>query len=93
MVVYRVKWIYSLRPIPPKHYSVPQWVELTEVRRTERVARLINDNIGHRNIFVLLTAIAVKVPIKLLSAILVPYFKNPFDTADAFALIVQSCAA
>ncbi len=42
-----------------------------------------------RNIFVLLTAIAAKVPIKLGTAILVPYFRNPIDTADAFASLSE----
>ena len=39
--------------------------------------------------FVLLTAIASRVPIKLGTAILVPYFRNPIDTADAFASLSE----
>lgn len=73
-----------------KHYSVPQWVELAEYSQRNGFSQLwINDNLGHRNIFVLLTAIASKVPIKLGTAILVPYFRNPIDTADAFASLSE----
>jgi alkanesulfonate monooxygenase SsuD/methylene tetrahydromethanopterin reductase-like flavin-dependent oxidoreductase (luciferase family) len=73
-----------------KHYSVPQWIELAEYAQRSKFSQLwINDNLGHRNIFVLLTAIAAKVPIKLGTAVLVPYFRNPIDTADAFASLSE----
>jgi alkanesulfonate monooxygenase SsuD/methylene tetrahydromethanopterin reductase-like flavin-dependent oxidoreductase (luciferase family) len=39
--------------------------------------------------FVILTAIASRVPIKLGTVILVPYFRNPVDTADAFAALSE----
>jgi alkanesulfonate monooxygenase SsuD/methylene tetrahydromethanopterin reductase-like flavin-dependent oxidoreductase (luciferase family) len=72
------------------HYTVPQWVELAEYAQRSGFTQLwINDNLGHRNIFVLLTAIASRVPIKLGTAILVPYFRNPIDTADAFASLSE----
>lgn len=71
-------------------YSVPQWVELAALAQRHHFAQLwVNDNLGHRNIFVLLTAIASKVPIKLGTAILVPYFRNPIDTADALATLSE----
>ena len=71
-------------------YSVPQWVELAALAHRYDFAQVwVNDNLGHRNIFVLLTAIASKVPIKLGTAILVPYFRNPIDTADALATLSE----
>lgn len=76
-----------------KRYSIPQWTELAAYAQRNKFSQLwINDNLGHRNIFVLLTAIASKVPIKLGTAILVPYFRNPVDTADAFASLSELMA-
>jgi 5,10-methylenetetrahydromethanopterin reductase len=73
-----------------KHYSIPQWVELAAHAQRNKFSQIwINDNLGHRNIFVLLTAIASKVPIKLGTAILVPYFRNPVDSAGAFASLSE----
>ena len=73
-----------------KRYSVPDWVKLAEFARSHDFSQLwINDNLGHRNIFVILTAIASKVPIKLGTAIFVPYFRNPVDSADAFASLSE----
>ena len=73
-----------------KNYSVPQWVELAEFARKHNFSQLwINDNLGHRNIFVILTSIAAKVPIKLGTAIFVPYFRNPVDAAGAFASLSE----
>lgn len=73
-----------------KGYSVPKWVELAEFAYKHEFSQLwINDNLGHRNIFVILTAIASKVPIKLGSAIFVPYFRNPVDAAGAFTSLSE----
>src|SRR5215831_19246794 len=72
------------------HYTVPQWIELAELARRNNFDQVwINDNLGCRNVFVILTAIASRVPIKLGTAILVPYFRNPVDTADAFAALSE----
>ena len=73
-----------------KRYTVPQWIELAEFAREHGFSQIwLNDNLGHRNIFVLLTAIAAKVPIKLGTAIFVPYFRNPVDAADAFVSLSE----
>ena len=73
-----------------KHYAIPQWIELAAHAQRNGFDQVwFNDNLGHRNIFVLLTAIAAKVPIKLGTAILVPYFRNPVDIADAFASLSE----
>ena len=51
----------------------------------------VNDNIRYRNQMVVLTAIAAQVPIRLGTAIMVPYFHNPLDIADAFAALSELC--
>ena len=72
------------------HYTVPQWIELAELARRNNFDQVwVNDNLGCRNVFVILTAIASRVPIKLGTAILVLYFRNPVDTADAFAALSE----
>ena len=72
------------------HYTVPQWVELAELAHRHNFHQVwVNDNLGYRNLFVILTAIASRVPIKLGTAILVPYFRNFVDTADAFAALSE----
>jgi len=90
MAVYRGEVGLQFTTHLANRYSIPQWVELAEFAHRNRFSQLwINDNLGHRNIFVILTAIAAKVPIKLGTAILVPYFRNPIDTADAFASLSE----
>jgi 5,10-methylenetetrahydromethanopterin reductase len=72
------------------HYTVPQWIQLAELAHKHSFDQLwVNDNLGYRNVFVILTAIASRVPIKLGTAILVPYFRNPVDTADALAALSE----
>lgn len=71
-------------------YTVPQWVQLAKLAHRHNFNQVwINDNLGHRNVFVLLSAIASEAPIKLGTAILVPYFRNPIDTADALAALSE----
>jgi 5,10-methylenetetrahydromethanopterin reductase len=71
-------------------YSVPQWTEIAALAQKHKFSQLwVNDNLGHRNIFVVLTAIAAHVPVKLGTAILVPYFRNPIDAADALAALSE----
>jgi 5,10-methylenetetrahydromethanopterin reductase len=90
MAVYRGEVGLQFTTHLAKRYSIPQWVELAELAQRNQFSQLwVNDNLGHRNIFVILTAIAAKVPIKLGTAILVPYFRNPIDTADAFASLSE----
>ena len=90
MAVYRGEIGLQFTTPLAKRYSVPQWIELAEFARKRGFAQVwINDNLGHRNIFVILTAIAAKVPVKLGTAIFVPYFRNPIDAADAFASLSE----
>lgn len=45
----------------------------------------LNDNVRYRNIFVVLSAIAAQVPIKVGTATIVPYFHNPITLACTIA--------
>ena len=72
------------------HYSVPELVDLAALSHNCGFDQVwVNDNLGHRSIFVVLAAMAAKVPIKLGTAILVPYFRNPVDLADSIASITE----
>jgi alkanesulfonate monooxygenase SsuD/methylene tetrahydromethanopterin reductase-like flavin-dependent oxidoreductase (luciferase family) len=72
------------------HYTVPRWIEIADLARRHNFSQLwMNDNLGHRNVFVNLAAIASQVPVKLGTAIMVPYFRNPVDAADALAAISE----
>src|SRR5918994_4970827 len=51
----------------------------------------VNDNIRYRSQIVVLTAIAAEVPIRLGTAIMVPYFHNPLDIADSLAALSELC--
>ena len=71
-------------------YSVPEVIRLAETARDFGFDQVwVNDNLCHRNIFVVLAATAAKVPIRLGTAILVPYFRNPVDLADSIAAITE----
>ncbi len=71
-------------------YPVPKIVDLTKVALDQGFDQVwVNDNLCHRNIFVVLAAIASQVPIRLGSAILVPYFRNPVDLADSIASLTE----
>jgi hypothetical protein len=51
----------------------------------------VNDNIRYRSQIVVLTAIASQVPIRLGTAIMVPYFHNPLDVADSLGALSELC--
>jgi len=71
-------------------YTVPEWVELAALAHEYKFNQIwVNDNLGYRNLFVILAAIASKVPVRIGTAILVPYFRNPVDTADALASLSE----
>lgn len=71
-------------------YTVPEWIEIASLAEQRGFSQLwVNDNLGHRNVFVILAAIAARVPVKLGTAILVPYFRNPIDAADAIAALSE----
>jgi alkanesulfonate monooxygenase SsuD/methylene tetrahydromethanopterin reductase-like flavin-dependent oxidoreductase (luciferase family) len=74
------------------HYTVPELVRLAQLAANKGFAQLwFNDNIRYRSQVVVLTAVASKVPIRLGTAVMVPYFHNPLDVADTFAALSELC--
>ncbi len=51
----------------------------------------LNDNARYRNVFIVLAAVAAKVPIKLGTATIVPYFHQPLDLAAKLASLSELC--
>lgn len=74
------------------HYSLRDLIRLAQLGADRGFAQIwVNDNIRYRNQMVVLTAIAAHVPIRLGTAIMVPYFHNPLDMADSFAALSELC--
>ena len=74
-------------------YTVPELVRLAQLAYAEGFKQIwVNDNLCQRNIFVVLTAMAAQVPIKLGTSIVVPYFRNPVDIADSLAALSELTA-
>ena len=72
------------------HYSVPELVKLAALSEAKGFDQVwVNDNLTYRNLFVVLAAMASSVPIRLGTAIMVPYFRNPVDLADTIAAITE----
>ena len=71
-------------------YKIPQIIELAELSAGENFSQIwVNDNLGYRNLYVVLTAIATKVPIKIGTAVTVPFYRNPIDFADILASLTE----
>ena len=74
------------------HYTVPDLVRLAQLAADTGFKQIwVNDNIRYRGQLVVMTAIAAQVPIRLGTAIMVPYFHNPLDMADSFAALSEFC--
>ncbi len=74
------------------HYSVPELVRLASLAERKGFQQIwLNDNIRYRSQMVVLTAIASRIPIRLGTAVLVPYFHHPLDTVDSFAALSELC--
>lgn len=74
------------------HYSLRDLIRLAQLGADCGFEQIwVNDNIRYRNQMVVLTAIAAQVPIRLGTAIMVPYFHNPLDIADSFAALSELC--
>ncbi|HET8563935.1 MAG TPA: LLM class flavin-dependent oxidoreductase, partial [Candidatus Binatia bacterium] len=74
------------------HYTVPDLVRLARRAAEKGFEQVwVNDNIRYRSQLVVLSAIASQVPIRLGTAVLVPYFHNPLDIADAMAALSELC--
>jgi alkanesulfonate monooxygenase SsuD/methylene tetrahydromethanopterin reductase-like flavin-dependent oxidoreductase (luciferase family) len=72
------------------HYTVPDLVRLAQLAADKGFKQIwINDNIRYRGQLVVMTAIATRVPIRLGTAVMVPYFHNPLDVADSLAALSE----
>lgn len=71
-------------------YTVADLVRLAQLAQSKGFKQVwVNDNLGQRNIFVVLSAIAARAPIKIGTSIVVPYFRNPIDIADSLAALSE----
>ncbi len=74
------------------HHTVPDLVRLADLARRKGFDQIwVNDNVRYRSQIVVLTAIAAQVPIRLGTAVLVPYFHHPLDVADSLATLSELC--
>ncbi|MBM4262145.1 MAG: LLM class flavin-dependent oxidoreductase [Deltaproteobacteria bacterium] len=74
------------------HYTLRDLVRLAQLGHDKGFSQIwVNDNVRYRNQMVVLAAIASHVPIRLGTAIMVPYFHNPLDIADAFGALSELC--
>jgi alkanesulfonate monooxygenase SsuD/methylene tetrahydromethanopterin reductase-like flavin-dependent oxidoreductase (luciferase family) len=74
------------------HYTVPDLVRLARLAADKGFKQVwVNDNLRYREQMVVLTAIAAHVPIRLGTAVMVPYFHNPLDVADSLGSLSELC--
>ena len=75
-------------------YSLPELIDLAE-RAAKTLAKFnftrvwTNDNLEYRNVLTSSAAILARLPVKLGTAVAVPYFRNPIDLAMAFATMSE----
>jgi 5,10-methylenetetrahydromethanopterin reductase len=75
-------------------YSLPELIALAE-RALQTLGKAgfcqvwTNDNLEYRSVLVSSAAIVARLPVKLGTAVTVPYFRNPVDLAMAFATISE----
>ena len=75
-------------------YSLPELIGLAE-RAWQTLEKLgfsqiwTNDNLEYRSVLASSAAIVARLPVKLGTAVTVPYFRNPVDLAMAFATISE----
>jgi alkanesulfonate monooxygenase SsuD/methylene tetrahydromethanopterin reductase-like flavin-dependent oxidoreductase (luciferase family) len=76
----------------PSYRNVPlkRLLDLADMAHAAGVQQLwVTDNLQSRNAFVVLAALASALPIRLGTAVLVQYFRNPVDAADAAAAVSE----
>jgi len=72
------------------HYSVPDLVGLARLGHERGFAQIwVNDNVRYRGQLIVLTAIAAQVPVRIGTAILVPYFHQPLDLAGSLGALSE----
>jgi alkanesulfonate monooxygenase SsuD/methylene tetrahydromethanopterin reductase-like flavin-dependent oxidoreductase (luciferase family) len=75
-------------------YSLPELIGLAE-RAWQTLGKFgfsqvwTNDNLEYRSVLASSAAIVARLPVKLGTAVTVPYFRNPVDLAMAFATISE----
>ena len=75
-------------------YSLPELIGLAE-QAWQTLGRFgfsqvwTNDNLEYRSVLASSAAIVARLPVKLGTAVTVPYFRNPVDLAMAFATISE----
>jgi 5,10-methylenetetrahydromethanopterin reductase len=75
-------------------YSLPELIGLAD-RAWQTLGKLgfsqvwTNDNLEYRSVLASSAAIVARLPVKLGTAVTVPYFRNPVDLAMAFATISE----
>src|SRR5213594_1163451 len=75
-------------------YSLPELIRYTELslealRKFGFKQVWTNDNLEYRSVLVSSAALVARLPVKLGTAITVPYFRNPVDLAMAFATMSE----
>jgi alkanesulfonate monooxygenase SsuD/methylene tetrahydromethanopterin reductase-like flavin-dependent oxidoreductase (luciferase family) len=75
-------------------YSLPELIALAERSRETLGAHgftqvWTNDNLEYRSVLASSAALVARLPVKLGTAIAVPYFRNPIDFAAAFATMSE----
>jgi len=75
-------------------YSLPELIELAEtawqtMKKFGFSQVWTNDNLEYRSVLTSSAAIVARLPVKLGTAITVPYFRNPVDLAMAFATMSE----
>jgi 5,10-methylenetetrahydromethanopterin reductase len=76
----------------PSYRDVPlsQLLDLGQSAHSAGIQQLwVTDNLQSRNAFVVLAALASRLPVRLGTAVLVQYFRSPVDTADAVATVAE----
>jgi len=69
---------------------MPELFKLGQIAKTGGVEQLwVTDNLECSNSFVVLPALAAKIPINLGTALTVQYFRCPVDAADSIASISE----
>jgi alkanesulfonate monooxygenase SsuD/methylene tetrahydromethanopterin reductase-like flavin-dependent oxidoreductase (luciferase family) len=92
MAVFRGEYGLQFVTHLANHHTVPELVRLAGLGHKKGFRQIwVNDNIRYRSQMVVLTAIAAQVPVRLGTAVLVPYFHNPLDLADSLAALSELC--
>ncbi len=73
-----------------KNLPLPEILDLGRMAVDGGVSQLwVTDNLQNRNTFVTLAALASRLPVKLGTAIMVQYFRNPVDAAASLATVSE----